>query len=37
MVPFVQEILTNTLTALVSTLDGYEQGKEISLVWNPRE
>ena len=37
MVPFVQEILTNALTALVSTLDGYEQGKEISLVWNPRE
>ncbi|MDD2283477.1 MAG: molybdopterin-guanine dinucleotide biosynthesis protein MobB [Eubacteriales bacterium] len=35
MVPFVQEILTNALTALVSTLDGYEQGKEISLVWNP--
>lgn len=37
MVPFVQEILTNALTALVSTLDGYEQGKEISLVWNPRD
>lgn len=37
MVPFVQELLTKTLTALVSTLDGYEQGKEISLVWQSEE
>ncbi|MDD4658332.1 MAG: molybdopterin-guanine dinucleotide biosynthesis protein B [Eubacteriales bacterium] len=37
MVPFVQEVLTKTLTALVSTLDGYEQGKEIRLVWQPKE
>jgi molybdopterin-guanine dinucleotide biosynthesis protein B len=37
MVPFVQELLTKTLTALVSTLEGYEQGKEISVVWKPRE
>lgn len=35
IVPFVQEVLARTLTALVSTLDGYEQGKEISLIWNP--
>lgn len=37
MVPFVQEVLAKTLTALVSTLEGYEPGKEISLVWQPRK
>lgn len=31
MVPFVQEVLARTLTALVSTLEGYEPGKEIGI------
>jgi len=31
MVPFVQQILEQTLTALVSTLDGYEPGKKIEI------
>lgn len=33
LAPFVQEVLAKTLTALVSTLDGYQPGKEVSLVW----
>lgn len=37
MVPFVQEVLAKTLTALVSTLEGYEPGKEIKVVWRPQD
>lgn len=32
MVPFVQDILARTMTALTSTLEGYESGQEIQLV-----
>lgn len=31
MVPFVQEVLARTMKALVSTLDGYDADKEISI------
>jgi len=31
MVPFVQEILTNALLGVVSTLDGYEKGADIEI------
>lgn len=32
MVPFVQEVLARTLTALISTLEGYEPGQQVELV-----
>jgi len=35
MVPFVQDVLARTLTALVSTLDGFEEGKDISIKLAP--
>lgn len=31
MVPFVQEVLARTVTALISTLDGYEPGQKIEV------
>lgn len=35
MVPFVQQILQRSMVALVSTLDGYQEDKEIQITINP--